>query len=48
MEPHYDNVLGARFTPDSRRTVSVDDRGVLIEWDFINKRIVRRVAVMIM
>ena len=43
LEPHHDNVLGARFTPDGKRTVSVDDRGVLIEWDFINKRILRRV-----
>lgn len=42
-EPHYDNVLSAHFAPDGRRTLSVDDSGVLIEWDFINKRIVRRV-----
>jgi len=43
IEPHYDNVVAARFTPDGKRTVSLDDSGVLIEWDFINKRILRRV-----
>jgi hypothetical protein len=29
-------------TADGTHTVSLDDSGVLIEWDFINKRIVRR------
>lgn len=42
IEPHHHNVYAARFTPDGMRTVSVDDDGVLIEWDFISKRIVRR------
>ncbi|NVN99064.1 MAG: WD40 repeat domain-containing protein [Geobacteraceae bacterium] len=43
VEPHHDNVVAARFTADNGRIVSVDDSGVLIEWDFINKRILRRV-----
>lgn len=42
-EPHRHNVFVSRFTPDGTRIVSVDDDGVLIEWDFINKRILRRV-----
>lgn len=41
--PHSGNVFAARFTADGQRTVSVDDSGALIEWDFLNKRILRRV-----
>lgn len=43
IEPHYDNVVAARFTQNSTRIISVEDSGVLIEWDFINKHILRRV-----
>lgn len=41
--PHTGNVFAARFTSDGKRTISVDDDGALIEWDFIAKRILRRV-----
>lgn len=40
---HYVPRYSARFTPDGTRIVSVDDDGLLIEWDFINRRIRRRV-----
>ena len=43
VEPHHNNVLAAKFTKDGARTISVDDSGVLIEWDFINKQIIRRI-----
>lgn len=43
LQHHTGNVVSARFTPDSKHTLSVDDDGALIEWDFINKRIQRRV-----
>ncbi|UFS71371.1 WD40 repeat domain-containing protein [Geomonas sp. RF6] len=44
IEPHHDNVYAARFTSDGNRVVSVDTSdGVLIEWDFLANRILRRV-----
>lgn len=42
LEPYRYNVMAARFTPDSKRIVALGDRGVLIEWNFLQNRIISR------
>ncbi len=42
LEPPAHNVVAARFTQDSKRVISLDYKGVLIEWDFLNDRILQR------
>ncbi len=40
LEPHHDHVTAARFTADGARTVSLDNSGRVVEWDFKKQRIV--------
>ncbi len=42
LEPPDHNVVAARFTQDSARIISLDYKGVLIEWDFRQDRIIQR------
>ncbi len=42
LEPPDRSVVAARFTPDSTRIISLDYKGVLIEWDFRQDRIIQR------
>lgn len=42
LEPPGHDVVAASFTQDSKRIISIDYKGVLLEWDFLNDRIVQR------
>lgn len=40
LEPHHDHVVAARFNSDGTRTISLDDSGQVVEWDFKKQRII--------